>query len=266
MSSMHSAIYSGTVTHKRLKPRVHAFRYSSYWLLLDLDELTDLDKSLRCFSCERWNLFSFKQSDHGDGSSTPLRTQMESHLAAAGIELGRGAIRILCMPRILGFVFNPLSVYFCYDRSGTVQAIVYEVHNTFRQRHSYLIAQSRAAPGGPVEQECSKRFYVSPFMPMEMSYRFRVRPPAENVGVTVTGDQEDGPLIVAALSGRRIELTDRALLRQFFILPLITLKVVAAIHWEAVRLWLKNIRLHPRPEAPDEPVTTIGRLDRVAAE
>lgn len=266
MSSMHSAIYSGTVAHKRLKPRVHAFRYRAYWLLFDLDELTALDKSLSCFSLNSWNLFSFRESDHGDGSSTPLRTQIEKHLAVAGLDIECGAIRVLCMPRILGFVFNPLSVYFCHGRSGALNAIVYEVHNTFQQRHSYLIAGPRAEAGRPIEQESPKRFYVSPFMPMDMLYRFRVHQPAGHVSVTVCGDDRDGPLIVAALTGRRIELTNRALLRQFFALPLMTLKVVAAIHWEAARLWLKSIRIHPRPEPPAASVTTIGRLDRVAAE
>jgi len=263
---MQSAIYSGTVAHKRLKPRTHAFRYRAYWLLLDLDELPALDGSLRCFSYNRWNLLSFKDCDHGDGSSTPLRMQIARHLAAGGIDIEGGAIRILCMPRIVGFVFNPLSVYFCYGASGTLKAILYEVHNTFRQRHSYLIAQSRAPSDRSIEQNCSKRFYVSPFMPMDMSYRFRVLQPAQHVNVTVYGDDPGGPLIVAALTGRRIELTDRALLRQFFVLPLMTVKVVAAIHWQAIRLWLKGIRLYPRPEPPPNAVTTTGRLDRVAAE
>ncbi|MCR8526461.1 DUF1365 family protein, partial [Escherichia coli] len=127
------------VAHRRLKPRVHAFRYSAYWLLFDLDELPALHERMRFFSYNRWNLFSFRDADHGSGSGLPLRAEIEGHLQQACIALNGGPIRVLCMPRILGFVFNPLSVHFCHGRDGTLKAILYEVHNTFRQRHSYLI-------------------------------------------------------------------------------------------------------------------------------
>lgn len=268
MSAMQTAIYVGTVTHRRLKPREHAFRYRAYWLAFDLDELPELNQTLRWFSYNGRNLFSFHDADHGDGSQTPLRAQIECHLARSGIDLGGGAIRVLCMPRVLGFVFNPLSVHFCHDASGRIRAIVYQVHNTFRQRHSYLICASptNSIDDGGVEQACAKRFYVSPFMPMDMHYRFKVIPPGENVAVTVCGDDTDGPLIVASLWGRRRALTDAALLRLFFTLPLITMKTVAAIHWEALRLWLKGLRLVPRPAPPAASVSASGGIDRVAAE
>lgn len=266
MSQLNSAIYKGFVAHRRLRPKVHAFRYRAYWMLFDLDELTALETSLRWFSHNRWNLFSFQDRDHGDGSGRSLRSQIEAHLHAAGIDLDGGAIRVLCMPRVLGFVFNPLSVHFCHGPTGVLRAIVYEVHNTFRQRHSYLIGQPRQQPDGAVEQACAKRFYVSPFMPMDLHYRFRVRPPSDGIGVTVCGDDADGALIIASLDGRRIPLSDGALLGQFFTLPALTLKVVAAIHWEALRLWLKGIRFYPRPAPPARTVTASGGLDRVAAE
>src|SRR5262245_25752722 len=125
--------------HRRIKPKPHKLRYRVFWALLDLDELPALSRRLRLFSFERFNLFGFYTADHGDGSDISLRDQAEKHLADAGIDLDGGAIKLLCMPRILGFVFNPISVYYCYRRDGGLAALIYEVHNTFGQRHSYLI-------------------------------------------------------------------------------------------------------------------------------
>lgn len=255
--SLASALYVGWVAHTRMRPRPHAFRYRSYWLLVDLDELPKLARRLRVFSHNRWNLFSFHDADHGSGSGRNLRAELDLQLRDAGIDLDGGAIRILCMPRVLGFVFNPISIHFCHDRDDALRAIRYEVHNTFRQRHSYLIAVPRAAtPKGAIQQHCRKRFYVSPFMDLGMAYRFSVKPPAGDVGVVIRGDDPAGPLIVASLGGARRDLTDRALLRLFVTLPLLTLKVVAAIHWQALRLWLKGVPLVARPHPPAEPVTT----------
>lgn len=260
-----SAIYVGTVAHSRLRPRAHAFRYRAYWMLFDLDDLAGLHASLRWFSYNRRNLFSFYDTDHCDGSGAPLRKQIETHLNRAGIDLEGGRIRILCMPRVLGFVFNPLSVHFCYGPVGDLRAIMYEVHNTFRQRHSYLIARPQSDEKERVDQSCAKRFYVSPFMPMDMRYRFRVSPPADTVGVIIHGDDAEGPLIVASLAGRRRPLSDGMLLRLFSHLPAMTVKVVAAIHWEALRLWLKGLQLQPRPAPPEHLVTAKG-AERVPAE
>lgn len=262
-----SALYTGTVAHCRMKPRTHAFRYRAYWLLFDLDELPQLDGRLRLFSYNRWNIFSLYDRDHASGDGGGLRAELDQQLRDAGIDLEGGAIRMLCMPRILGFVFNPLSVHFCYGRSGELRAILYEVHNTFRQRHSYLIGlPASPASGTALGQTCAKRFYVSPFMEMAMTYRFKVRPPSDDIGVIICANDADGPVIVASLDGRRRALTDVALLRQFFAIPFLTAKVVAAIHWQALRLWLKGIRLVPRPAAPSAPVTAIPAKEIAVAE
>lgn len=254
-----SSIYIGWVAHRRLKPVRHAFRYRCYWLLFDLDELPAISQRLRFFSHNRWNLFSFYDRDHASGGDAPLRPLLQHHLARAGVKLDGGAIRILCMPRVLGFVFNPLSVHFCYGADGELRALVYEVHNTFRQRHSYLIAVSQtpdeAAHTTHVEQRAAKRFYVSPFLDMAMTYDFKVRPAAEDVAVVIRGQDQGGQVIAAWLSGTRWQLTDGALLRLFLTLPLLTLKVVAAIHWQAVLLWRKGVPLVPRPDPPAESVT-----------
>ncbi len=244
-----SCLYTGTVMHRRFKPRAHRLSYRVFWTLLDLDEIPLLTRSLRWFSLERFNLFGFYNADHGDGSGRPLRTQIEAHLAAADIDLEGGKIRLLCMPRILGFVFNPISVYYCYRQDGALAALLYEVHNTFGQRHSYLIPVEGGADE-PLEQRCLKAFYVSPFMDMDIAYRFRVQLPAERIALVIEGSDAAGPVIVASLAGNREALTDAALLRAFVSFPLLTLKVVAGINWEALKLWIKGMRLRPRPPAP----------------
>jgi hypothetical protein len=251
--------------HRRFKPTQHRLSYRVFWTLLDLDELPQLTKKLRLFSRERFNLFGFYNSGHGDGSATPLREQVETHLAKANIDLDGGAIRLLCMPRILGFTFNPISVYYCYRRTGALAALLYEVHNTFGQRHSYLIPVE-GSPDGALEQHCLKAFYVSPFMDMDIAYTFRVTPPGERIALAIDGADthnsgQDGRVIAASLSGERRELNDAALLAAFAAFPLLTLKVVAGIHWEALKLWRKGVALHDRPPPPAHPVTIVPLSD-----
>jgi len=240
-----SALYVGSVMHRRLRPRAHRFRYRAFWLLLDLDEIERLPARLALFSYNRFNVFSFHDRDHGDGSNTKLRGQIVRVLGKSGIDLKGGAIRLLCMPRILGHVFNPISIYFCAHADGAPAAIVYEVHNTFGERHSYVIPAQTG--GGTLHQSCRKAFYVSPFLDMDMHYDFAVAEPAERLAVAIRASQAGALTLVACLAGQRRAITDGALLRQFFAIPALTLKVVAAIHWEALRLWWKGVRLAERP-------------------
>jgi len=252
-----SALYAGKVMHQRLKPRRHRLSYRMFFLLLDLDEIEMLSKRLHLLSHNRFNLFGFADRDHGDGSSASLKAYVERHLEMAGIETDGGPIRLLSMPRMLGYAFNPLSVYFCHNRQGDLRAILYEVNNTFGERHSYLIPVGDGHDG-TVRQSCEKRFYVSPFMGMGMDYRFRIGLPGDNVAVHITGSDDQGPLIVASFSGKRRALTDAALMRAFVSYPLLTLKVVAGIHWEALKLWAKGVRLQPRPAPPHRAVTHVA--------
>lgn len=254
--SAHSAIYVGSVTHRRFAPRSHSLRYRAFWLLLDLDELPALTAKLRLFSYNRPNLFSLHDVDHGDGSRTPLRVQIDCCLREGGIDLTGGAVRLLCMPRTLGYSFNPLSIYFCYRADDTLAAVMYEVHNTFGERHSYLIPADTAAC--LVRQRCHKTFYVSPFMDMEMRYEFRVYPPDSRIAVAIRAKGAEGPLMNACLAGARRDLTDPALLRAFMAVPAVTLKVITAVHWHALRLWLKGLRFRPRPPKPDRQVTIVS--------
>ena len=256
MLELKSALYAGKVMHQRLKPRRHRLSYRMFFLLLDLDEIEVLSKRLHLFSHNRFNLFGFFERDHGNGSSDSLKAYVESQLGMAGIETG-GPIRLMSMPRILGYAFNPLSIYFCHNQQGDLSAIFYEVNNTFGQRHSYLIPVGDADEG-TVTQHCDKRLYVSPFMAMGMDYRFRIGLPGDCVAVHITGSDAEGPLIVASFSGKRRTLSDAALVRAFLSYPLLTLKVIAGIHWEALLLWAKGIRLHERPAPPHRPVTHVA--------
>jgi DUF1365 family protein len=252
-----SSLYVGSVMHRRLRPFAHRLRYRVFWLLLELDEIDSVSRGLRLFSRNRFNIVSFHDADHGDGSSRPLRDQVENYLQQARIDTNHGPIKLLCMPRIFGYGFNPLSIYFCCRHDGSLAAILYEVHNTFGERHSYLIPVAADA-GTVVDQHCDKAFYVSPFMDMDMTYAFRVTAPAERVTLAIRTGDTDGLMLVAALRGERRSLTDATLLRVVLTHPLLTLKVVGAIHWHALRMVLKGLRLRRRPHAPLVPVTVVN--------
>lgn len=258
-----SALYVGHVAHRRVRPRAHALRYRLFSLLLDLDEIDAVAARLRLFSRNRFNLFSFHDADHAAGTAEPLRAQVERHLRDAGLPTG-GAIRLLAMPRILGFVFNPLSVYFCHGHDGRLAAILYEVSNTFGERHSYLLPADAGADG-TVRQTCAKTFHVSPFMAMDMTYAFRVAPPGERLAIAIDAGDADGTILTAVLSSRRVVLTDAALARAFVTHPLLTAKVVAGILWEAARLWGKGVRVHARPAPPVQSVTAYPVVPPLAA-
>jgi DUF1365 family protein len=176
-------------------------------------------------------------------------------LDKAGLDAG-GPIRVLCMPRVLGFVFNPISVYFCHGAGGALEAMLYEVNNTFGQRHAYLIPVTGQA-GGVIRQSCDKAFHVSPFMDMAMRYHFKAAEPGRDVLLAVDGHDAAGPMIATSFRGARRELTDPAILRTVLAHPLLSLAVLAGIHWEAVKLLLKGLRLKPTPPTPREPVTIV---------
>ncbi len=240
--------------HRRHRPVIHRFRYRVFTLLLDLDRAETSTHKLRLLSWNRFNLFSFYDRDHGPRDGSGLRLWVEDHLRAAGIEPDGGTIRLLCFPRILGYVFNPLSLYFCHRRDGSLAAMVYEVKNTFGEQHAYVLP----AVHGEGRHRCAKSFYVSPFIGMSASYHFRLRPPDERLAISIRETDAQGPLLDAVMTGRRADLNDLALARCFVAYPLMTLKVIAAIHFEAFRLWRKGLTIHPH--SGKAPIPTDGAL------
>jgi uncharacterized protein len=228
-----SSIYVGQVVHQRHRPKRHHLRYRVFSVLIDLDELPQLD-ALRLFGHNRRALFSFRDADHGDGG--PLRDWVADQLASEGLP-APARIRLLCYPRILSYVFNPLTVWYCDDAAGNPLATIYEVHNTFGERHTYVL------PSVAAEQAADKEFYVSPFIDMDCRYEFRLSQPEKRVRVAINETQDGEPLLYAAFTGERRPFTDATLLNLFFTHPLMTFKVTAGIHWEALRLILKGIRI-----------------------
>lgn len=253
------SLVPGRVMHARMKPKPHRFQYRVFNLLIDLDRLGEAGRASRLFRIGAgWSLASFRESDHGDGA-TPLRRHAQTLLAPSGIDLAGGRVLLLCYPRILGFVFNPISLYFCYDAREQLQAVIYEVRNTFGEMHSYVapVAPGELTEGG-LRQARDKLFYVSPFLDMPMRYHFRVLPPGETVKVRILETDRDGPILAASFAGQRQALTTPSLVRACLGMPLMTLKVVAGIHWEALKLWLKGIGLRSRPAPPPAPASYQG--------
>ena len=235
-----SALYEGWVMHRRLSPKHHRFKYRVFAMLLEVDELAALDRKLTLFKYNRWGLFSFQDRDHGDGR--PLKHWLDELLTHHGID-AKGAKRVLCYPRILGFVFNPLSVWFCDDEAGQLKAMVYEVHNTYEERHAYVLPVG--ADTELIRHGCPKAFYVSPFLSRDCRYNFRIRPPGNDVAITIQEEEAGVPILNASFAGSHRALSDRMLAKMLLRYPLMSLKVVAAIHFEAVRLMLKGVRRHP---------------------
>jgi DUF1365 family protein len=258
-----SALYEGLVTHHRLRPRQHRLRYRVVSFLFDLDEIDSLSDRLKLFSRNRFNLFSFHDRDFGcgdvKGEGGNIRTRITQMLRENDLADCAARVDVLCYPRILGFVFNPLSVYFCYRENGELGAILHDVSNTFGDRHGYLIPVTPGSQDakGIVHQQCAKEFYVSPFIGMKADYRFRIKPPQNRVAVSIDESDDDGLFFNAAFAGERTKLTDRNLLAVFMRYPLMTLKVVAGIHWEALHLWRKGFTFHKRPSPPQNRITLI---------
>lgn len=245
-----AALYFGDVMHARLKPFGHRFNYRVMSLLIDLDRLDDAGRLSPLFAVNRAGLYSFHEADHGERDGSSLRAYAQACAAGHGIDLTGGRVLLLCYPRLFGYTFNPLSIYFCYRADGSLALLIYEVRNTFGEIHPYVLpvrAGDLSAAG--VRQEQDKLFYVSPFVGMAMRYRFRISPPGATVKLRILETDDTGPLLAATFIGCHRALTTRALLRAFVALPLVTVKIVAAIHWEAVRLWLKGAGFVARPDA-----------------
>ncbi len=255
MKTEPAAIYRGEVVHERLRPKRHRLRYRVFSLLIDLDHVAELGQRFRLFSHNSFNLFSFHERDHGPGDGRDLAAHVRGLLAQAGLAAYGARILLLSYPRMLGYVFNPLSVYFCLDDGGRLGAVAYEVNNTFHERKTYLLA---AEDSGSLYQKCAKSFYVSPFNTAQGTYSFHIQPPEARVAIGVALRDDEGALMRAHFAGAYEPVSEGALARLALRYPLMTLKVIGGIHLEALRLWWKGVPLVRRQAAPGYSVDFVA--------
>ena len=233
---MNSCIYNGEVTHTRFKPVRHFLKYKTFSLLIDLDEINLLDKSIGIFSHNKFNIFSFYDKDHGDRDGGNLKDWVISNLKKFRIKENITNIKVLCYPRILGYVFNPLSIFYCYEKDKLV-AIFYEVKNTFNEQHTYIF---KIKNNEEIIQKCRKKFYVSPFMDMETYYNFKLKNPNDKLSVFIKQTDADGTILTATQTGDKKEFSFKQLAINFLKYPLMNIKIISSIHYEALLLWKKG--------------------------
>ena len=233
---MNSCIYNGEVTHTRFKPVRHFLKYKTFSLLIDLDEINLLDKSIGIFSHNKFNIFSFYDKDHGDRDGGNLKDWVISNLNKFQIKENITNIKVLCYPRILGYVFNPLSIFYCYEKDKLV-AIFYEVKNTFNEQHTYIF---KIKNNEEIIQKCRKKFYVSPFMDMETYYNFKLLNPNDKLSVFIKQTDSNGLILTATQTGDKKEFSFKQLAINFLKYPLMTIKIIGSIHYEALLLWKKG--------------------------
>mgnify|MGYP001175168190 FL=1 len=233
---MNSCIYNGVVTHTRFKPVKHFLKYKTFSFFIDLDEIDKLDKDNPIFSYNKFNIFSFYDKDHGDRNGKSLKTWVLSNLKRFDINENINKIKLLCYPRIFGYVFNPLSIFYCYE-NNSLKAIFYEVKNTFNEQHTYIF---KVKDNKKIDQKCKKKFYVSPFMDMDTYYNFKLLNPNENLSISIKQTDKEDIVLSAVQTGKRKEFTFKQLMLNFFKYPLMSFKIISAIHFEALLLWLKG--------------------------
>ena len=236
---MTSSIYNGTVIHKRFKPKVHFFKYKVFSLFIDLSELNILEKKISFFSHNSFNLISFFDKDHGERDGSSLINWVNKNLKKNNIFFEDIKIKLLCYPRILGYVFNPLSVFYVYDKKDNLISILYEVKNTFGEQHTYIF---KVKNNDILQHSCSKKFHVSPFIEMNCNYYFKTLKPGEKISVIIDQYQSNEKLLYASQDGKRVNFTSAELIKSYLKHPLMTFKIILAIHFEAFKLWVKGIK------------------------
>jgi len=232
---MNSCIYNGVVTHTRFKPVKHFLKYKTFSIYIDLDEIKKLDNDNPIFSYNKFNIFSFYDKDHGDRDGKSLKDWVLDSLKKFNINENVNKIKLLCYPRIFGYVFNPLSIFYCYE-DNSLKAIFYEVKNTFNEQHTYIFK----VKDNKIEQKCKKKFYVSPFMDMDTYYNFKLLNPSEKLSVSIKQTDKKDVVLTAVQTGTRKEFTFKQLIINFFRYPLMSIKIISAIHFEALLLWKKG--------------------------
>ena len=237
---INSSIYNGQVIHKRFKPKVHSFKYNVFSLLIDLSELEILDKKVNFFSFNKFNLISFYEKDHGERDGSSLAEWVQKNLKKNNITIENIKIKILCYPRIFGFVFNPLSVFYVYNSNDNLISILYEVKNTFGEQHTYLFRVEKDA--NLIQNSCAKKFHVSPFIEMNCHYFFRLLKPGNKISVIIDQYDNSDKILYASQDGVRTDFNSKYLIKSYLKHPIMTFKIIIAIHYEAFKLWTKGIK------------------------
>ena len=236
----YSRIYSGQVIHTRFKPKKHYFKYKVFSLLIDLDEINKINNNLNFFSYNKFNLISFFDKDHGNRDGSNVKEWVKENLIKKNIKFQNIRVEILCYPRILGYVFNPLSILYVYNENDALISIFYEVKNTFGEQHTYIFETQDQKI---IKNKCDKKFYVSPFIDMECEYNFSVTKPGDSISVIINQHDKEGKLLFASQDGKSQDLTSKNLILNYLRHPLMTFKVIVAIHYEAFKLWFKKVKL-----------------------
>ncbi len=245
---MNSAIYECSVMHRRLAPKRHEFVYRIFLLWLDLDELDELARDIPLFAVNEPGLYSFRDGDHFSLGQPGLRANVVEFLRREGETREPAAVRVLTLPRVFGYTFNPISVFFFYDAEGEPYTSVVEVENTFRERKPFHVPRAE----GGFHRRATKHFYVSPFSDLDLAFDFRFEAPSERLRIFIDDYRNEERELISSLTGARVPLTTGNLARFTLKYPLITLKIIAAIHWEALRLWWKRVPFHRKERHPDQ--------------
>lgn len=253
MTSVRTRLYTGWIAHERSRPARNAFRYPIYYLALDLDEIDEVDAHLGRFSHNRPNLVSFWDADHGPRDGSPLRPWIDALVARADIDLTGGRVMLLTFPRVLGARFYPVSFWYCFGADGTPLAVLAEVHNTFKDRHNYLLHNYGAPFNWNSRPKAMKAFYVSPFIQREnVEYEFAISEPGETLKARVVDIVEGAPTLTSSIDLTARELTDRTLVGTVLRHGPISVMALIRIHWQALRLWLKRVPFYSHTPAPEE--------------
>lgn len=243
-----ACLYDGKVMHQRMRPFGHRFEYRVFSLMVDLDRLDEAHRLSRLFSVNKRNWVAFYEADHLDEGERDLAETARRRFRDGGVECQLSRILLVCYPRIFGWVFNPLSVYYGYAADGSLQGLIYEVSNTFGGRHRYVlpVRAGELGPGG-LRQTAEKVFHVSPFIPMEMRYNFRMLPPGDEIRWRILETSAEGPLLSATYTGHFLPIRSKTLAGLCGRIPFLTGSILLGIHWEALKLWLKGAKFIPDP-------------------
>ena len=257
---INSSIYNGSVIHKRFKPKKHFFKYKVFSLFLDLSELKELNNKLNFFSLNKFNLISFYEKDHGERDGSSILDWVKNNLRSNNVSTDNIKVKLLCYPRILGYVFNPLSVIYCFD-GGKLIAVLYEVKNTHNEQHTYCFANKYLQNRSLYQHQCKKIFYVSPFIKMNCYYKFSLKQPSKKLSLLIEQfDEQDNKILLASQIGKKINFLGATIIISFIKNPLMTFRVIFGIHYQAFKILLKGGKYYSRNKKPTDSISFEGNL------